>query len=424
MILFLNFFEFSFSANYFLLALLLVSSALISGSEVALFSLTKKQIDQNIDISSIKIVKSLLEKPKKLLATILITNNLINIAIVILFSNIGNDLFQNISSPVIKFIFEIIFATFLILFFGEILPKIYASRNNVKFSRMIAGILKFLDFIFSPVSIPMQFFSSFINSKLKFKTSTININEISHALEITETEVSDNEEKDFLRGIVTFGNNNASDIMQSKNEIYSISIDSSFVDVIDKISKSKYSRIPVFKQNIESIVGVLHVKDLLPYIEMDNFNWKKKLREPFFVTEDKKLDELILEFQEKRIHLAVVLDNEGKTCGVVSLEDVIEEIVGDITDEFDDEDISYSKIDNNKYIFEGKTSIRDIVRITGIDYRVFDSFMGEAETIAGFVLEISNKFPKINSKISYKNLVFQIESIGNKRISKIKIIIN
>lgn len=402
----------------------MLSSALISGSEVALFSLTKKQIEENSNLSSVQAIKSLLKNPNKLLATILVTNNLINIAVVILFSKIGNNLFQNISSPILKFIFEIVIATFLILFFGEILPKIYASRNNIKFSKMIAGLLKFLDFIFTPISTPMYYFSSFINSRLKLKVSAININKISHALDITESVSSNKDEEDLLRGIVSFGNTQAKNIMQSKSEIFALSISLSFKEVIKEISSSKYSRIPVYQDKIEKVIGVLHVKDLLPYIEMDSFDWKKLLREPFFVPENKKLDNLILEFQEKRIHLAIVLDKNGIISGVVSLEDVIEEIVGDITDEFDDDNVLYSKIDNKNYLFEGKTNLKDIVRITAIDYKIFDSFKGDAETIAGFVLEISNKFPKINSKIYYKNLIFQIESIDKKRIEKIKITIN
>lgn len=424
MIFIINFIEFNFSSNYILLFFLLLSSALISGSEVALFSLTKKQIEENSNLSSVQAIKSLLKNPNKLLATILVTNNLINIAVVILFSKIGNNLFQNISSPILKFIFEIVIATFLILFFGEILPKIYASRNNIKFSKMIAGLLKFLDFIFTPISTPMYYFSSFINSRLKLKVSAININKISHALDITESVSSNKDEEDLLRGIVSFGNTQAKNIMQSKSEIFALSISLSFKEVIKEISSSKYSRIPVYQDKIEKVIGVLHVKDLLPYIEMDSFDWKKLLREPFFVPENKKLDNLILEFQEKRIHLAIVLDKNGIISGVVSLEDVIEEIVGDITDEFDDDNVLYSKIDNKNYLFEGKTNLKDIVRITAIDYKIFDSFKGDAETIAGFVLEISNKFPKINSKIYYKNLIFQIESIDKKRIEKIKITIN
>ena len=223
---------------------------------------------------------------------------------------------------------------------------------------------------------------------------------------------------------MSFGNTQAKNIMQSKREIFALSISLSFKEVIKEISSSKYSRIPVYQDKIEKVIGVLHVKDLLPYIEMDSFDWKKLLREPFFVPENKKLDNLILEFQEKRIHLAIVLDKNGIISGVVSLEDVIEEIVGDITDEFDDDNVLYSKIDNKNYLFEGKTNLKDIVRITAIDYTIFDSFKGDAETIAGFVLEISNKFPKINSKIYYKNLIFQIESIDKKRIEKIKITIN
>ena len=301
---------------------MLISSALISGSEVALFSLTKKQIEDNLNFSSLKTIHRLLLKPNKLLATILITNNLINIAIVILFSSIGNDLFHEISSPLLKFIFEIVVATLLILFFGEILPKIYASRNNIKFSKMISGILNFLDFFFSPISIPMQKFSSYINSKVKIKSAALNIDEISYALEMTDSTLKSNEQKKLLKGIVSFGNNVTKNIMQEKSKIFAL--------------ENKYSRIPIYQNNIDNIIGVLHVKDLLPFLNKNDHNWIELLRAPFYVSENKNLDELILEFQSKRIHLAIVLDQKNeKTVGVVSLEDVVEEIVGDISDEFD-----------------------------------------------------------------------------------------
>ena len=315
---------------------MLISSALISGSEVALFSLTKKQIEDNLNFSSLKTIQRLLLKPNKLLATILITNNLINIAIVILFSSIGNDLFYEISSPLLKFIFEIVVATLLILFFGEILPKIYASRNNIKFSKMISGILNFLDFFFSPISIPMQKFSSYINSKVKIKSAALNIDEISYALEMTDSNLKSNEQKKLLKGIVSFGNNVTKNIMQEKSKIFALEKRLNFNDLIKKISENKYSRIPIYQNNIDNIIGVLHVKDLLPFLNKIDHNWIELLRSPFYISENKNLDELILEFQSKRIHLAIVLDQKNeKTVGVVSLEDVVEEIVGDISDEFD-----------------------------------------------------------------------------------------
>ena len=303
-----NFIEFEFLLNYIFLVLLLLFSALISGSEVALFSLTKKQINENLKFSSFKIIDRLLSKPNKLLATILIVNNLINISIVILFSNIGNEIFEEISSPILKFIFEIIVATFLILFFGEILPKIYASRNNILFSKRISRLLNLLDFIFSPLSFPMQWFSNYINSRIRLRSSAININEISYALDLTESLSSNKEEKKLLKGIVSFSNNITKNIMQPRVDVLALEKQTLFKDVLLTISNKNHSRIPVYETNLDKIIGVLHVKDLLPYLNEKNYNWNTLLRKPFFVPENKKLDDLILDFQEKRIHLAIVVD--------------------------------------------------------------------------------------------------------------------
>jgi len=419
-----NFIEFEFLLNYIFLVLLLLFSALISGSEVALFSLTKKQINENLKFSSFKIIDRLLSKPNKLLATILIVNNLINISIVILFSNIGNEIFEEISSPILKFIFEIIVATFLILFFGEILPKIYASRNNILFSKRISRLLNLLDFIFSPLSFPMQWFSNYINSRIRLRSSAININEISYALDLTESLSSNKDEKKLLKGIVSFSNNITKNIMQPRVDVLALEKQTLFKDVLLTISNKNHSRIPVYETNLDKIIGVLHVKDLLPYLNEKNYNWNTLLRKPFFVPENKKLDDLILDFQEKRIHLAIVVDEYGGTSGIVSLEDVIEEIVGDISDEFDDDQISYSKIDNHNFVFDGKTSISDVSRIIGVDHKIFDSHRGDAETIAGLILEVSYNFPKINNRFNFKNLIFKIESIDDKRLKKIKITLN
>ena len=413
--------SYQFNFDVFLLVILLIFSGFISGSEVALFSLSKSDIESKSDLKSFKIITNLLEKPNKLLATILIANNLINIAIVILFTKIGEVLFNAIGSPLIQFFVEIVVATFLILLFGEILPKIYASRNNINFSRIIAHPLRILDIIFSPISLPMQKFSNYIKNKLAIQNSNISIDQISHALDLTRPEDTTKQEQKILKGIVNFGNIETKEIMHPRIDIFALDGKLKSEEVLKSITTTNYSRIPIFDENLDRIIGILHIKDLLPFLDKKEFQWKELLREPLFIPENKKLDDLMLEFQEKKVHLAIVVDEYGGTSGLVSLEDVIEEIVGDISDEFDDDNLLYSKIDDHNFIFDGKTSLHDLCRIIKVDKNIFDEYKGEAETIAGFILEISRSFPKKNSKINFMKFVFIIESIDKKRIKQIKL---
>lgn len=415
--------SYQFNFDVFLLVILLIFSGFISGSEVALFSLSKSDIESKSDLKSFKIITNLLEKPNKLLATILIANNLINIAIVILFTKIGEVLFNAIGSPLIQFFVEIVVATFLILLFGEILPKIYASRNNINFSRIIAHPLRILDIIFSPISLPMQKFSNYIKNKLAIQNSNISIDQISHALDLTRPEDTTKQEQKILKGIVNFGNIETKEIMHSRIDIFALNGKLKSEEVLKSITTTNYSRIPIFDENLDRIIGILHIKDLLPFLDKKEFQWKELLREPLFIPENKKLDDLMLEFQEKKVHLAIVVDEYGGTSGLVSLEDVIEEIVGDISDEFDDDNLLYSKIDDHNFIFDGKTSLHDLCRIIKVDKNIFDEYKGEAETIAGFILEISRSFPKKNSKINFMKFIFTIESIDKKRIKQIKLTI-
>ena len=422
-IIYLIFIDYQFNFDIFLLVILLIGSALISGSEVALFSLSKSDIKSKLDLKSFNIISNLLGEPNKLLATILIVNNLINIGIVILFTRIGEDLFINITSPILKFILEIVVATFLILLFGEILPKIYASRNNINFSRLIAYPLRILDIIFTPLSFPMQKFSNYIKDSLAIQNSNISIDKISHALDLTRPEDTTTQEQKILKGIVNFGNIETKEIMRPRIDIFALEMSISSDEVLRSIVSTNFSRIPVYDDNLDKIIGVLHIKDLLPFLDTKDFQWKELLREPLFIPENKKLDDLMLEFQEKKVHLAIVVDEYGGTSGLVSLEDVIEEIVGDISDEFDDDNLLYSKVDDNNFIFDGKTSLHDLCRIVKIDKEIFDEYKGDAETIAGFILEISNTFPKKNSKINFMQFIFKIESIDKKRIKQIKLTI-
>ena len=405
------------------LVILLVFSGLISGSEVALFSLSKSQIQSQRNSRYIEFIKKLLSNPNKLLATILVANNFINIAIVILFTQIGSFLFESIESTVLKFILEVILATFLILLFGEILPKIYASRNNLAFSKFVIYPLLLLDIILTPFSSPMQKLSNFIKDKLSFKKANIDLDQLSYALDLTSPGETTKQEHKILKGILSFGNTETREVMRPRIDIYAFSNTLNYEQILKNIVKNSFSRIPIYKDDLDNIIGILYVKDLLPFLDKKEFNWLSILRKPFFIPENKKLDDLMQEFQEKKIHLAIVVDEYGGTSGVISLEDVIEEIVGDISDEFDDDSLLFSKLDNSNYIFEGKTSMKDFYKILNIDSKPFDTFKGDSETIAGFILEISQSFPKINSKVIFENYTFTIESVDKKRIKQVKVTI-
>ena len=413
------------------LFILLACSALISGAEVAFFSLTRSDIDNGLEQKSpvFHIISILLERPKKLLATILVANNFINIATVLLFATISKTIFEGRNMTVavfnlkldLAFMFDVVVATFLILLFGEILPKIYANRNRIKFAMFMAQPLKFLDVLFSPISLPMRSITLGIHHKLGKQKSNISVDQLSQALELTSTHDTTMEEHKILQGIVSFGNTDTKQVMRPRIDIFALSKDQKYSEIIPEVIKNGYSRIPVYKETIDNVVGILYVKDLLPYIDRKQFDWTALLREPFFVPENKKLDDLMAEFQEKKVHLAMVVDEYGGTSGLVSLEDVIEEIVGDISDEFDDDDLIFTKIDDFNYSFDGKTPLKDFYKIIHLeDDSEFENHKGEAETIAGFVLEISGVFPRRNSKINFKNYVFTIELLDKKRIKQVK----
>lgn len=416
----------SFITSIILLVILLACSALISGAEVALFSLTKSNIDKGIEENSsgMQIIASLLERPKKLLATILVANNFINIAIVLLFAFIGETLFKDVTNTIMRFLLEVVSATFLILLFGEIIPKIYASRNSVKFASFMARPLKVLDVIFSPISLPMRYTTLKIQERFGKQRSNLSVDQLSQALELTNNEDTTQEEQKLLQGIVSFGNTDTKQVMRPRMDLFAINIDTPFETIIQEIVENGYSRIPVYEESIDDVKGVLYVKDLLPHLNKKKFKWTTLLREPFFVPENKKLDDLMVEFQTKKVHLAVVVDEYGGTSGLVSLEDIIEEIVGDISDEYDDEDLVFTKLDDNNYSFEGKTPLKDVYKIIDLEDNEaedFESRKGEAETLAGFVLEISGGFPRVGSKINFKNYVFTIEALERKRIKQIKL---
>lgn len=414
------------------LLILLLFSALISGAEVALFSLTPTDFELDPAKRSKKqtIIIKLLDRPKKLLATILVANNTINIAIVILFESLSTVWFRNLQTSLTfhNFTLDLVFfikvgvATFLILLFGEILPKIYASRNKMKFSLFIAFPIKVLDVLLSPISLPMRAVTLYIHKKFGKQKTNLSVDQLSQALELTSEEDTTKEEQKILQGIVSFGNTDTKQVMKPRMDIFALRDDLPYKDVLPQIIEQGYSRIPVYKENMDTIIGILYVKDLIPYIDRKQFNWISLLREPIFVPENKKLDDLLNEFKEKRIHLAIVVDEYGGTCGVVSLEDIIEEIVGDISDEFDDEDLIFSKLDDHNFVFEGKTPLKDFYRVVKLeDPSIFEEEKGEAETIAGFLLEISKGFPKKGEVIIFHNYSFTVEIFEDKRIKQIKL---
>ncbi|WP_435623734.1 gliding motility-associated protein GldE [Flagellimonas sp.] len=418
-----------FIVKVIVLLILLCFSALISGAEVALFGLSQTDLTElgDEDESSGEVIGGLLDNPKKLLATILIANNAINIGIVLLFSSIGNTLFAQMDETLfgivsVRFLLEVILATFLILMFGEILPKIYANRNKKQFSQLMSRPLRLLSAVLTPFSSPMSSATVFLQDKLGRKKSNFGVDHLSQALELASEGDTTKEEKKILEGIVTFGNTDTKQVMRPRIDIFALNEEMKFPEVIEEIKKNGYSRIPVFSESMDNVLGVLYVKDLLPYLERKSFNWMSLIRKPYFVPENKKLDDLLLEFQEKKNHLAVVVDEYGGTSGIVTLEDIIEEIVGDISDEFDDEDLIFSKLDEYNYVFDGKTTLKDFYRVVKIENEEeFEENKGESETIAGFVLEISGSFPKRGEKVLFKNYQFIVESLDKKRLKRIKV---
>ncbi len=414
------------------LVILLGCSAMISGAEVAFFSLSSSDLETAEDSASRKlaIVKKLLEKPKKLLATILVANNFINIAIVLLFESLSRVWFEGWSYEINLYFFEVsavflvkvVAVTFLILLFGEILPKVYATRNKLSFAYFMSYPLNVLDFLLTPLSTPMRSMTMYLQNRFGKQSSNISVDQLYQALELTDEEDTTSEEQKILQGIVTFGNTDTKQVMKPRMEIFALNEEASFTEIMPQIIDKGFSRIPVFKENIDKITGVLYVKDLMPYIDRKKLDWNALIREAYFVPENKKLDDLLNEFKEMKMHLAIVVDEYGGTSGLISLEDIIEEIVGEISDEFDDEDLIFSKLDDNTFVFEGKTSLKDFYRVIELeDPSIFEDEKGEAETIAGFLLEISKGFPKKNEVITFHNYAFTIEAFDNKRIQQIKL---
>lgn len=425
--------------SFFILIVLLFFSALISGSEVAYFSLnpSEKEKLNSSDAKAHHQVKKLLSAPKKLLATILISNNFVNVAIIILSTYTLENIFNfNALSTIILWgndvttgvIFGIQVAgiTFVILLFGEVIPKVYATKHALKLAETMSGTLTILKTIVKPISSLLIYSTSLIDKKVKKKGLDVSVEELSDALDLTEGIPENNDEHRILKGIVKFGETSVKQVMKARMDVVALDINTNFNDVITTILDCGHSRIPIYEESFDKIAGLLYIKDLLPHIkEPENFDWQKLIRNPFFVPENKKLDDLLKEFQEKKIHLAIVVDEYGGSSGIITLEDVLEEIVGEISDEFDEDDIAYSKLDPNNYIFEGKTGLNDVFKIINIENEtIFDDINTEADTLAGLVIEIAGKIPLKNERITYKNFTFEIEAADKRRVKRIKLIIN
>ena len=408
------------------LVVLLIVSAVISGSEVAFFSLSNVQL---YDFSQSKIKKErlvfeLLQKPRKLLATILITNNLVNVAFVTIATfmfwdiagtkSTSNNL--NIAAPFV--------VTFLIVFIGEVVPKIYANQRGEGFAKGTAFLLSVASKLFSPLSYLLIKSSNIIENRVEKKGYELTVKDLHDAIELTTTDKAEttSEEKEILKGIVNFSQISVPQIMVARIDMTAIENTISFHQLMDKVNKSGFSRIPVYNETVDSIEGILYVKDLLPFLDKDeHFNWKDLTRKPYFIPESKKIDDLLRNFQEMRVHMAIVIDEYGGTAGVVTLEDVIEQIVGEINDEFDDDEIIYEKIDECTYVFEGKTQLTDLIKTLDLEQDVFNEVKGESESIGGLLLELNSSMPKVGEEIVYDRFKFSIEAVNLKRIKRVRI---
>lgn len=414
---------------------LIILTALISGSEVALFSLSAKDINyikQKEDFNNQTLLQ-LLENPKRLLATILIGNNFLSIGVIISTNLLYSSIFHFDSwfpalaayAGLIDIIFQVIVVTFFLVLFGEVLPKVYATQNNMRLSLFVAPYIKFLDKLFSPFSNFLVNSTTFIEDKFSRKSKNdISNEEIEHAIELTVKHSATQEEVNIFKGILKFGDITAKQIMQTRLDVSGVDFHWDFEKVKTQVLDTGFSRLPVYSDSLDEIKGIIHTKDLLVHIDTENFEWHTVIRPAYFVHEAKLIEDLLKEFQQKRSHMAIVVDEFGGTSGIVTLEDIMEEIIGEIKDEFDEDGLFVKKIDENNFIFEGKTLINDMCKITSIPVETFEDARGESDSIAGLVLEISGKFPQQNEVVSFKNYDFTIIQLEKMRIQRIKLTIN
>lgn len=416
--------DFKVITGLMFLIVLLLGSALMSGSEVAFFSFRPEDIE-NFRTNKSKQAKTALKlynNPEKLLSTVLVANNTINIAIVLLAAFLSSELFS-FSSELLGFIINVVVITFILLFFGEVMPKVYASKNRISFALFMAYPLTVIEKIFYPVTYFLIFSSSFVKRRTGTRRSNISMDDLSDALDLTSDDF--NEDEKILKGIVNFGNINVSAIMCPRIDVTAIDIRSGFDKIVPVIINSGFSRIPVYSGSFDTVKGILYAKDVLPYTNNPgSFKWQALLRPPYFVPETKKINDLLKEFQTKKIHMAVVIDEYGGTSGIVTLEDILEEIVGEITDESDEDQFLFRKIDENTYLFEGKILLNDFCKVFEIEEDLFEEVRGESETLAGLILELTGEIPQKDQVIKFGNFIFRIESADRRRIKEIRVEIN
>lgn len=405
-----------------ILVLLIIASAFISGSEVAYFSLTPGDMEelQHRKGKRPAAAMKLLAKPDRLLSTILVANNIINIAIIILAAFISSRMFDLSNNPVLSFIIEVVVITFILLLFCEIIPKVFATRSQLKFTLMMAPALTFVSGLLKPLASLLSYSSFFVKRRPRTRDSGLSIDDLSAAIDLTSSGIKD--EKDILKGVVRFGNTNTSAIMCPRIDVTALDISKGFHTIMEEVVESGFSRIPVYSGSFDNVKGILFVKDLLPHLgKPDNFRWQTLIRPAYVIPETKKISELLKEFQTKKIHMAIVVDEYGGTSGLVTLEDVLEEIVGEITDETDEEEPLYRETGNGKWVFDGKILLNDFYRITGLEDDPFEDVRGDSETLAGVLLELLEEIPVKGRVISAGGFTFTIETIENRRIREINV---
>lgn len=406
------------------LSLLIFLSAAFSGSENALFSLSKIQLDGLVENPGARAnaIHFLMRYPKKLLATILIANTFVNIAIVLLSTLLFSLLFNFQEFPLLGFFIEVVIVTFIIVLFGEVIPKIYSFQNNVKIAQKLAVPLLYTYKFFQPLVYVLEMSTNLIDKRITKRGHILSVDELTHAIEITSEKDAPKQEKNILKRVVNFGNTNVKQIMRQRPDIVGVDAELNFKQLMNLIIDSGYSRVPVFEENLDNIKGILFTKDLLPHLNAaENFNWLQLVRPAYFIPESKKIDDLLKEFQTKRMHLAIVADEFGGTSGLVSMEDIMEEIFGEIQDEFDEDEHVYTRINNHTFVFEGKMLINDMCKYMDILPSVFDEVRNDAETIGGMLLEINSYLPKLGQELKYKNFTFKIESVDARKIKRVKV---
>lgn len=412
--------------NGSILLVLLLLSAVVSGSEVAFFSLSvdDRTRCRESDSAVERRISRLLDRPQLLLATLLIFTNLVNITFVTITAYWSNQFWGQTTQQWIGLLVQTISVTFLIVFFGELIPKVWANQNNLRFLRYTTPLIDFATRVFRPIAVPLMSISNVIEKRVQRKGYTITAEELSHALEITTGQGTSAEQKEILRGIVNFATISAKQVMRTRMDITAFDVQLDFHELMDKINKSGYSRVPIFRETLDRIEGTLYIKDLLPHLDkLEDFAWQTLIRPPYFIPENKKIDDLLHDFQEKRVHMALVVNEYGETEGLVTMEDIIEEIVGDIRDEYDEEEVDYTRLDEHTYVFEGKTSLVTFCKVLNVELDLFEKARGESESLGGLLLELFARLPKANEEISFENFHFRVVSADHRRIKRVRVVV-